>query len=94
MSHSDYRPRFSAEISDEQAMLLASILPHGMKKPLVNIIVEGILSIHEAGGQQALGSIISKYITIEQVVGLGLAKTKKEQIKLLEAKLKELKNNG
>lgn len=91
-SSCDYRPRFSGEITQDQYNILQQILPHGMKKHLIQIFVNGIISIHSKGGQVALGAIISEVISIDQILTLGLSTTREDKIKVLEKKLEELRN--
>lgn len=85
------RPRFSAEITPEQANILAQILPHGSKKPLVQVVVQGIISLYRSGGQPALGDVISRAISIEQLISVGLKDTRRVKIESLERKLEELR---
>lgn len=81
---SDYRPRLSAELTHEQADALFSILPHGWQKPLFQTIVDGIIELHARGGIEAIGAIVSKTISVEQVISLGHAKNINESINKLE----------
>ena len=91
---SEYRPRLNAEITLEQADVLSKILPHGMKKPLFQALVEGVIAIYNTGGLPALGAITSNYISINQIVSIGLNRTRESQIKLLKNKLKELEDGN
>ncbi len=75
---SNYRPRLSAELTPEQAKELIQILPHGWQKPLFQVLVDGVISIYKQGGLPALGAIISKAITLDQVARAGLSKRKFE----------------
>lgn len=87
----DTRPRFSAEITHDQARILNQILQHGMKKHLVQVVVQGIIAIYKKGGQPALGAIISEAISIDQMVSIGLQDTREAKIQTLEKKLDELR---
>lgn len=62
-----------------------------MKKPLFSVLVEGIIELHNKGGHEALGAIISKSISISQLSDFGLKKLKREKIEELEEKLERLK---
>ena len=82
---SDYRPRLSAELTHAQADALFSILPHGWQKPLFQTIVDGIIELHARGGIQAVGAIVSKTVSIEQIIRLADEKNINEAINTLES---------
>jgi hypothetical protein len=88
----DFRPRFSGEITPAQAQTLSQILPHGMKKHLVQVFVNGVIDLHARGGQTALGAIVSEFISINQLLLIGLRVSRERKIKELEKKLEELRN--
>ncbi len=90
----DYRPRFSAEISPEQAQILGRILPHGLKRPIVSAFVNGVIELHQAGGAEALGAIMSKTLTLDQICTIGYNRTRLETIAELKKRLKELQKEG
>lgn len=85
------RHRITAELTEEQAKILNNALPHGMRKPLFQAVVEGIIEIYNQGGYEALGAIISKYISVQQISEAGLKAKKKETIKELEEHIRSLK---
>ena len=91
MSLSDHRPRFSAEITPEQAHMLSQILPHGTRNHLVKVYVNGLINMHRTGGMTSIGLIVSEAISIDQVLQVGLKETRTQKIASLEAKIKELK---
>lgn len=90
----EYRPRLSAELTQEQADILNKILPHGMKKPLFQAIINGVIEIYQTGGLEALGAIQARYISIGQVSTIGLTRTREDKIKSLKRKLMELENGN
>jgi len=92
MSTAEYRPRFSAEITPEQAHLLSQILPHGTRNQLVKVYVNGLINMYNTGGMTSIGLVVSEAISIDQVLQIGLKETKKQKIVALESKIRELKS--
>jgi len=88
----DYRPRLAAEIRPDQADRLKEILPHGLQKPLMQAIVDGIIELYDKGGLEALAAISTKYISLTQISTLGLSSNREKQIISLTRKLEVLKN--
>jgi len=87
-----YRPRLSTELTPTQHTHLLNILPFGLQKPLFQTLVNGVIELYERGGVEAIGAIASQYISITHIVEMGLLHTKREQIKLLEKRIEELKS--
>lgn len=86
-----YRPRITTELTPLQMQTLVQILPHGMKKPLFQVLVDGIIELHSRGGHEAISAIVSKYVSVEQVANLGIMNLTETKIALLERKLQILK---
>ncbi len=79
----DYRPRLSVEITQYQASQLQKILPHGMQKPLFNVLLNGLFELYTTGGYEAVGAIISGYISVQQVAEKGDINTLRQRLKEL-----------
>lgn len=90
MPPNDYRPRIVIDLTEVQAQTLSRILPHGVKKPLFQALVDGIIAIHSEGGYEAIGAIVSKQISVQQITDLSLGLTKKEKIAELKSQLYKL----
>jgi len=73
----DYRPRLSVDLRQDQFTRLQQILPFGTQKPLFQALVDGIIEAYERGGYDALGAIITKHISLQQVALIGEPYTKK-----------------
>jgi len=86
---SNYRPRLSAELTQEQAARLFEILPRGWQKPIFQTLVNGLIELYDRGGISALGAIASKAVSIEHVVNLGHSRTIKDTIKVLQKLLED-----
>lgn len=67
----DYRPRMTVELREDQYINLNRILPHGMKKPLFQALVDGVIEAHRKGGTEALAAIVGKHIDAQALADLG-----------------------
>jgi|AntAceMinimDraft_11_1070367.scaffolds.fasta_scaffold286476_2 hypothetical protein len=90
MSPPEHKPRFSAEITPEQAHILSQILPHGTRNQLTKVYVNGLIRMHQIGGMNAIGLIVTEAIDINQVLQVGLKETREQKIQSLKNKLKDL----
>lgn len=87
----NYRPRLTAEITEEQAKLLNTILPHGAKKQLLTIIVDGIIELYNRGGYSAISAFMDQAISIEQTANFGIQAAKSRNVVELEKQLEKLR---
>jgi hypothetical protein len=94
MADKEYRPRLSAELTQQQADIFFNILPHGWQKPICQAIVNGVIKCYEEGGMEAIGAIVSEYISIQQLARIGSFKTIQFEIQTLEARIEELKKRS
>jgi hypothetical protein len=74
MSLDDYRYRMTVELTEEQHYKLNRILPHGMKKLLFQALVDGVIELHNKGGNEAISGIIGRYIDAKQIASVGTKK--------------------
>lgn len=88
----DYRPRMTIELSDGQKNYLDKILPHGMKKQLFQVLVDGIISLHKTGGHEALGALVSKHISISQLAEFGTKCYRDKNLDELESLVSRLRD--
>jgi hypothetical protein len=70
-SDNEYRPRMTVELTSTQYYQLNKILPHGMKKPLFQALVNGVIEAHKRGGMEAIAAIIGRHIDTVQLAQLG-----------------------
>lgn len=58
------RHRITIELTRKQYLELARIVPHGMKKPLFQALVERIIEAHKKGGVRAITDIIAGHLEV------------------------------
>ena len=61
---SDYTPRLSIELRDDQYNALQRIFPHGTQKVFFQSLIDGVISLHQRGGMAALGPVMTGHIDI------------------------------
>lgn len=62
---SEYRPRLSIEITEEQQAFLRKYLPHGMQKTVFTVILSDLQRVFERGkGPELIGAIMSKHLSL------------------------------
>ena len=66
-----YRPRLSVEVRQDQFNKLQDILPHGTQKLLFQALLDGVIELHNRGGFNAVGAIISGHVNIVQLAKAG-----------------------
>lgn len=64
MSSDDYRPRLSIVLTDEQRQKLNKLLPWGSGNILFNTIIDELIVILEEYGHAAIGLIVSKKVSM------------------------------
>ena len=62
MANEDYVPRLTVDLRPDQQEALKRILPHGTQKLLFHAVIDGIISIYNKGGFEALGPILTGHI--------------------------------
>jgi len=62
---SEYRPRLSIEISDEQFSKLSELIPWGLKNYLFRVIIDDLINVLEKHGSNALAAIIDHKVKLE-----------------------------
>ena len=61
---SDSRRRLSAELTEESAIRLQAILPHGWQKPLMQAIVDQVIKMYDTHGIQAVAGIVAGQVDV------------------------------
>lgn len=92
MSLEDYRPRMTVELTEAQKSYLDKVLPHGMKKQLFQVLVEGIICLHKSGGHEAIGALISRHISITQLADFGTRCYRDQNLSELESLTAKLRS--
>lgn len=92
MALDDYRPRMTVELTEDQKFYLDRVLPHGMKKQLFQVLVDGIISLHKSGGHEALGALISKHISITQLADFGTRCYRDRNLSEMESLVSKLRD--
>lgn len=57
---SEYRPRLTIDISEDQANALRDLIPWGLRRELFSLIVDDVISMVREHGELAIAIIISK----------------------------------
>ena len=67
----DYRPRLSVDITEDQARKLNHYLDYGMRKMLFGVIIEDILDLFEKyGSGKVLGLFVERSLTLRDICKL------------------------
>lgn len=73
MSHSEYKPRLTVDITEEQKRKLSMHLEHGMQKPLFHFIINELIRyFDEYGAHRVIGALIGRHIELKDVLKLDL----------------------
>jgi hypothetical protein len=64
MTLSDYRPKFTMEITELQQKRLANLIPWGTRRRLITVILDDVLDVIEQHGEMVIAALLSKRITI------------------------------
>ena len=82
MNHSDYKPRLSFEISEEQQLRINNLFgTYGTKRAVFSIILDDLLDLIDLHGQVIIGIILDKATKPHKILPI-LAKAKKGGEKL------------
>lgn len=87
MSDSNYRPRITAEITQESYNEITNILPRGWQRLLFQSIVDGVLDLYKRGGLNAISLCINKHIEVDRMIDLACQRK-------LESLSKQCRNQG
>lgn len=67
----DYRPRLSVDITEQQAMELNRLLDYGMRKMLFGVVIDDLLRLFKKHGTgKVLGLFLEKSISLRDICGL------------------------
>ena len=67
----DYRPRLSVDITEQQARELNRLLDHGMRKMLFGVVIDDLLRLFKKHGTgKVLGLFVEKSISLRDVCEL------------------------
>jgi len=67
-TESDYRPRLSVDITEEQARKLNRYLDYGMRKMLFGVILDDLFSLFEKHGSgKIIGLFVERSISLRDV---------------------------
>ena len=64
---SEYRPRLSIEISEEQNHSLGKLIPWGVKNELFSVIVDDVIELLEKNGSIVLAAILTKKLKVSDL---------------------------
>jgi len=67
-----YIPRLTVEITPEQAKSLSDRIPHGLRKPLFQAIVDDVIKMLDQHGEMFLAAVIAKSLHYEKFTSLKL----------------------
>ena len=69
---SEYRPRLSVDITDEQYRKLTKHLDYGQRKAIFGVILEDLFRLFDKhGSAKIIGLFITRSITLKEVCKLG-----------------------
>ena len=67
---SNYSPRLSIEISEEQQAKLSQLIDWGQKRALFGAIIDGLIPLLEEYGTPLIAVIVSKKLSITELIEL------------------------
>ena len=70
MSGNDYQPNFGVRITPEQQRKLQKYLPHGVRKPLIGIILDDIIALCEEGRFDVMSALLKRNIAPREVFSI------------------------
>ena len=65
---SKYTPRLSIEITEDQQRRLQALIPWGQKQLLFSTIIDGLIDLIDKYGQTMIAIIISKKVTVAELI--------------------------
>ena len=73
-SESDWRPRLSVEITEEQSRALRDLIPWGLRRQLFQTIVDDIIRLARLHGHTFIAAVLSADIKFEDYTSLEVPK--------------------
>lgn len=73
-------PRLSVELTDQQALDLRNLLPHGMQKALFRVVVDDVIRMAKKHKEMFFAAILAKQISFEQITSLDIKEVKNESV--------------
>lgn len=67
---SQYTPRLSIELTEEQQARLSKLIPWGHKRALFSTVVDGLINLIEEYGQPMIAVIISGKLSVAELIDL------------------------
>lgn len=64
----DYRPRLSIEITEEQNKALQELIPWGLKNQLFSTIIDQLIPLLRRRGPDVIAMIITDHINVAQLL--------------------------
>jgi hypothetical protein len=64
---SNYRPRLSIEISNEQYNALGRLIPWGVKSELFSAIIDDLIDLLEKEGEIVIAAVLTKRLKIKDL---------------------------
>ena len=65
---SDWRPRLSLEIDEEQYKKLQNLIPWGVKNQIFRIIISDLIEVIEKEGPLVIAALLSRKIKLSDIV--------------------------
>jgi len=60
----DYRPRLSIEITEEQHLALGRLIPWGAKNELFRVIIDDVITLLEKHGAIIIAAILTRRLNV------------------------------
>lgn len=72
---SDYTPRLSINITEEQARAISRLFPWGTQKKVFSVIIDDLITLCETHGADiVIGAFLTRYLTLRKVSHLDFGK--------------------
>ena len=65
---SDWRPRLSLEIDEEQYQKLQNLIPWGVKNQIFRVIISDLIEVIEKEGPLVIAALLSRKVKLSDIV--------------------------
>lgn len=70
MSQTDYKPRLSIDITQEQYDRLQTLVPWGLRRQLFSFIIDDLLNLIETQGEAVIAVVLTRSLKPREVIKL------------------------
>jgi len=68
MTESEWRPRLSIEITEEQFLSLQQLIPHGLRKAIFSCIIDDLIIMLKTDPSFIVGAILARELKLDKIM--------------------------